>query len=274
MMRKLLSVLAVAFLAVGVASTANASALAYDGTLNLELGTLPAIQTTGSGVVTVNGSGGGDHLTTLTYQSGVTATQTVIVPITDPVAGMTVVSLRATAITVGAGTLSPISGGGALTSNIMPVQGTVLVCILMKGCGSNLPVPLTVNGTAGVGIGGAAITISGYSQGGLRLSVTGNPWTIGTAAVTGIPTANGGFSTSTRKGFAHGPASNTSSTAQPSGVVQLVTPVIVNTTISGSETLALFGTLTLHFIPEPGTMLLLGSGVAGLALLGRRRMRK
>jgi PEP-CTERM motif len=32
------------------------------------------------------------------------------------------------------------------------------------------------------------------------------------------------------------------------------------------------GTLTLNFVPEPGTLLLLGSGVAGLAILGRRRM--
>jgi hypothetical protein len=30
---------------------------------------------------------------------------------------------------------------------------------------------------------------------------------------------------------------------------------------------------SLHFIPEPGLLLLLGSGVAGLVLLGRSRMR-
>jgi hypothetical protein len=30
----------------------------------------------------------------------------------------------------------------------------------------------------------------------------------------------------------------------------------------------------IHFIPEPGLLLLLGSGVAGLAFLGRRKLRK
>jgi hypothetical protein len=31
--------------------------------------------------------------------------------------------------------------------------------------------------------------------------------------------------------------------------------------------------LLVHFIPEPDLLVLLGSGVAGLALLGRRRAR-
>jgi hypothetical protein len=29
-----------------------------------------------------------------------------------------------------------------------------------------------------------------------------------------------------------------------------------------------------HFIPEPGMLILLGAGVAGLVVMGRRRMRK
>jgi hypothetical protein len=31
--------------------------------------------------------------------------------------------------------------------------------------------------------------------------------------------------------------------------------------------------LVVHFIPEPGLLLLLGSGVLGLTVLGRRRLR-
>jgi hypothetical protein len=35
-----------------------------------------------------------------------------------------------------------------------------------------------------------------------------------------------------------------------------------------------FVILVIRFIPEPGLLLLLGSGVAGLVLLGRRRIRQ
>jgi hypothetical protein len=43
---------------------------------------------------------------------------------------------------------------------------------------------------------------------------------------------------------------------------------------SNSSQLTLFASLTLHFVPEPGLLLLIGSGVVGLGLLGRSRMKK
>ena len=86
------------------------------------------------------------------------------------------------------------------------------------------------------------------------------------------------FHNVTAMGFAHDPTSATTHTAQASGVVQLITPMQVSTNLAGAGTsnakIALFGFLTIHFVPEPGMLLLLGSGVAGLALLGRNRMRK
>ena len=45
-----------------------------------------------------------------------------------------------------------------------------------------------------------------------------------------------------------------------------------NTENSGA--LSLFMTMTLHFIPEPGLLLPLGSGVVGLGLIGRSRMKR
>jgi hypothetical protein len=76
------------------------------------------------------------------------------------------------------------------------------------------------------------------------------------------------------KGWAHAPVSTTTSTAQPGGVVQLVTPNQIVTNSALNEKIGSFGILAIRFIPEPGLLLLLGSGVAGLVLLGRSRMRQ
>ena len=74
-------------------------------------------------------------------------------------------------------------------------------------------------------------------------------------------------------GFAHGPVSG-SSTAAVGGVLQVVTPVRVETTQDPPNArIANPAILRLHFIPEPGLLLLLGAGVAGLVLLGHHRMR-
>jgi hypothetical protein len=93
--------------------------------------------------------------------------------------------------------------------------------------------------------------------------------------VTGIPTANGGFfTTSSVFGFAHGPASATSSTANISGVVQLVSPAVVMTTLGTGTVSALFSILTIHFVPEPQTFLLFGAGIAALGIVRRRHAKK
>ena len=55
----------------------------------------------------------------------------------------------------------------------------------------------------------------------------------------------------------------------------VATPARVTTTLNPpNNLLALMGTLTVHFVPEPGLLLLLGSGIAGLALIGRHRARR
>ena len=69
-------------------------------------------------------------------------------------------------------------------------------------------------------------------------------------------------------GFAHGPVSGTTTTAKEGGVVQLVTPILVTTTLGSG--LDIIGTLRVVLVPEPGTGLLLGTGVIALALAGRR----
>jgi hypothetical protein len=75
-------------------------------------------------------------------------------------------------------------------------------------------------------------------------------------------------------GFLHGPASATVTAAQPSGVVQLVTVSKTYTSLTSAfPELPIVSVLNLHFVPEPGTLLLIGSGVLGLAALGRKRKR-
>ena len=57
------------------------------------------------------------------------------------------------------------------------------------------------------------------------------------------------------------------------GVLLLISPFKVITNAAGN--LPGLATQTLTFlVPEPGTLLLLGSGVVGLALHGLRRMRR
>jgi hypothetical protein len=147
------------------------------------------------------------------------------------------------------------------------------VCLLIPGCATNISLNNTTNnGNTGVGVGGL-LTVGKF--GSVRISLVNGPWTLGFAS--GITqTHEGNFKTQAAAGFVHGAASSNSSTAETSGVIQLIAPQQVTTSgIAGNSTeLTLFARLTLHFIPEPGLLLLIGSGVVGLGLLGRSRMKK
>jgi hypothetical protein len=279
--------LAVAMLAIGVTGTANASRLHYDGTLTLELGTLPSIPAIGKGVATVNNSGALGHLGDMRLKAsrGGLGNQGVFVPVTDAAAAP-IVGILITA-SLGTGTLGPVSGNvnssvDPLSKAVLPIRGLAKVCLFSTACGTALPLLLTqhtgATGTKGAGIGGI-LTIGGTSP--IRISIEAAPWTLKTkTSIDQITTPVGGtvkkYVNRTTMGFAHGPSTNTTSTALPSGVVQAITPmqVVTNLTNGSNQKIALFGFLTIHFVPEPGMLLLLGSGVAGLVLLGRHRMRK
>ena len=163
---------------------------------------------------------------------------------------------------------------------MVPVRGLVKLCLFSTVCNSFAAINLTTtsaNNTIGIGIGGLlTVTILG---GFARLSIEGQPWQLKTGTVIDhITTPQNQLQTFidiTFKGFAHGPNSLTTSTADVGGVVQLVSPTQVRTDLpNGSNQKVGAGqTLFIRFIPEPGMLLLIGSGVAGLALLGRRRMR-
>jgi hypothetical protein len=286
-MRKVLILLVAGMLTLGVGLSASAAPLNVNGTLTTSIGTdLPTLLNTFSGVSTLNGAGAlPAHLGALRLAgSRGNGTTSAMVAITDPnLAGNGIASIRING-TIGTGTLGPISGGvqstTTLTKRQMPIRGLSKVCLLSTGCGIFLPLELTQsNGAKGVGIGGL-LTIGGGTL--INISIEAAPWTVKQATkidqITTPMTPLGAhkFINVASKGFAHSPASGTTSTAQPSGVVQLISPMQIRTNLAQgtSVKLSLFSKLILHFVPEPGMLLLLGSGVAGLVLLGRHRMRK
>lgn len=239
-MRKLSFALAASLLVFGLAGQAKAVSLAFDGTLSVQIATLDPVVLSGSGTALVNGSGGGGTLTALQIPQGVFGVTGFIVPVTDPGA-FPIAGIQVTA----ANDQGNFSGSGG----VMSINGVTKVC-LFGPCGeavANLDVPLN-----NVGAGGTALV-----TGAVNLTVVGAPWTTGTAAV-GATTLMGGKS----------PSSNTGAA---SGTVTLVTPVFISTNIGASSVIPGFAILTLHFVPEPGTLLLVGSGIAGLVAYGRSR---
>lgn len=259
----------------------------------------------GVGVSTLTTSGGLLHLNTMSLGTGhrddphtganpngqVTGISlNTIIPITDPlVSNGGIVSVHLTGIRQGMiagpngnlGVLAPVSGAIASSTSpagglgTVPSTGMVRICLLAKGCGTALPLDAgkTINGVAqGGGVGGI-LTIG--QLGTIRISILGAPYTVKTVTAFNR-TNNQAIQTFTEKGFAHGPLSNTTSTGANSGVLQVITAqhtatvgVPGNSDISGQ-----FGRILVHFIPEPGLLLLLGSGALGMALLGRTRIRK
>ena len=279
---------------VGFVGSASAAPLNWEGTFSVLLSDLGTIKGPGGGVATINNSVGGipAHLQTLRLKAsrgGVRVTDTILV--TDPdVLGNNIFAIIVDA-QLGTGTFAPISGGAAsttvLTRNSFPVRGQVRICLLNTTCNVQLLLPLTLptftvngspgGGVIGVGVGGL-LTVGADSN--IKISLQAAPWTIKTVtAVDAITTLNEGNQISILlkgTGLAHDVASTTTSTAAPSGVVQLVTPAQVRTNLplGSSKKLGIIATLRIHFIPEPGLLLLIGSGVVGLGVLGRKRMRK
>jgi hypothetical protein len=272
--------------------SASAALLNWEGSTIVLMGDYPSSAMTGGGVATVNGSSGviPAHLSTLRLAGSrgqVAGTFTTVV--TDP--ELAANGIAAFIFQQEGGTISigAVSGGAAstsiLTPNAMVVSGMMRMCLLSTSCTVYLDMPFTepttVNGVPGtgrkgLGVGGL-LTIGGY--GGIRMSVQGAPWTIKTGTVIDHITTTGGqqvFTTVVLKGWAHAPVSTTTSTAQPGGMLQLVSPaqMMTNLPLGSNEKVAGGASFVLRFIPEPGLLLLLASSVTGMAVLGRRRMRK
>jgi hypothetical protein len=232
------------------ATQARAETLPFTGTLSLTFTFLPAPPVQGSGVATV-GDSGGSHLISFGLPASAFSIAGAVAPVTDPAAAPIKGLQLSVHNDVGAFSGGPLGG-------IMPLSGLMRVCAL-RACSNtvsvaNLSVPLSV-----VGVGGYVTVPPPSGTATVRVTVQGAPWTAGVAAV----------GTITKQGFEHGPASATSSAAQASGAVRLVTPIFIAADYPGFNYLPSFATLDIHFVPEPSTLLLLGGGIAGLVMLGR-----
>ena len=265
----------VACLAIGIAGSARAATLDFTGTLGINIfgwrdlaGSPVYLTVPGAGAALVTDDGN-LHLLSFALPGGAFGPSTVTRwVLSTAVTGIS--SLRFTLAQNLSGGFSGISGGPP-GGGPMGLSGIAKICLFSPACPAFIPLPLTPTaGGAGFGIGGTRTAAAG----GVSVTLQNAPWTIGQPTMT-FHTPNSNITTPwvpIPGGFAHGPASLTSSTARLSGAVQLVTVSKVYTSLTGAfPEVPLIGVVTLHFVPEPGTLLLLGSGVLGLGFCGRRR---
>lgn len=291
MLNKLsLRILFVSIAILGIAGLASAAPMNWEGTATVKLGDFAEARPTGGGVATLNAltSSTPAHLVTMKIvpsRGVITANFTKFV--TDPeTIGNAIASVQFLGIEGQTGTLGPISGGLTAPETTkfngnMPLAGIVRLCLLDTSCAASASLLLTTHtagsSTIGIGIGGL-LTINLGALG--RISVQANPWQIKTATVYDEITTpiNYAKTIATRKykGWAHGPSSGTTSTAAIGGVVQLISASQVSTGLpqGSSAKVASAQTMLIKFVPEPGMLLMIGSGIAGLVLIGRKRMRK
>ena len=292
LVRSLAIATTLALLAAG--GVARAEKLAYHGTHTLEFSNLGnlTVSVSGDGVADVVRSPGG-HLTSLQLtQHFPGGRMNTVIPITDSAVGGPIKTVEITSLRINpqvqGGIFAPISGATGtsptpLSLATMPLTGTIRLCLFYAGCNSGaitqvLGQQTTGGAYTGVGVGGT-VSFSSTGTGGVRMSIYGTPWTLGTVSVSNL-TPGGSITTLTAMGYARGPLSNTSTTALPGGVLQLVTASqvitkgIPDSPYPDGEPSGRIHTLRLEFIPEPGLLLLLGSGAVGMILLGRKRLKK
>jgi hypothetical protein len=242
---------------------------------------------TATGIATVTTSSStSSHLSTITAGFAPGLTLNSLIPVTDPTAApitsVILTDIRGRPDFQGGGVFGNISGAIASTvagilPNTIPATGGVTICLLvapLPPCLAQLNLVVGAT-TAGMNIGGGVggiVTIGG--TGAIRISVLGAPYTVKTVSAVNR-TVNGGFDVFVENGFAHGPLSLTSSTAKESGVIQIITANHTTVVAPGDGDLSgNISRILTHFIPEPGLLLLFTSGAVGMALLGRKRMRK
>ena len=148
-----------------------------------------------------------------------------------------------------------LTGNDPGTFTGAPLKGTMglhgQLKLIAYGGVTLLGIPLSV-----VGVPGAVAYNSAY---GVNLTAVGAAWTAGTAMLT-LPTTMGGSRTTSFAGY--------DNRVNGAGTVQLVTPIRFDSNIAGAQ--VIWSSLRITYVPEPGSLSLLGAGTLILAAVGRR----
>lgn len=241
-MRSMLKSLVAAGFVLGLV-TSTSQAAPFTGNVSFALSTLPNIVASGAGTATSTAVGGPLTIAPASWGSAMTLITL------SPTAAAPLSALSGTLVNP-ACTFASNGGNAGGVGGACGLGGTINALV------NNAPflvVPLAILGNNG------RLTFGPYGS-----YIDGQAWTTGTATATinGVAVAGG-----TMVGYDN-------RTAGGAGTIRLVAPGGLMSTLGGPFPLLVSMTITIAGVPEPGTLLLLGSGVLGLAVMGHRRRRQ